>query len=309
MRAIVDRGETRCRGAARLALLTTFLAVFCIAIANADDGDAFLRDYAATFRYTLGHPSGFRVTRDGDAVLYVRSGPRSFVRDLFELDTTTGQERKLASAEQLLAGGSEKLSVEELARRERMRVAARGIASFELNHDGSQVLVPLSGTLYVLQRATGQVREYRSDAGFPVDAQFSPTGKAIACVRNGNLHVIELASGNERPLTTDASATLSHGTAEFVAQEEMNRMHGYWWSPDGRRIACLGDGSVWTVDVTSGESRRLTPRVADASGPRPEACVYSPDGRRIAFMRHLPATARAGESWAFNQIVIVDATE
>jgi len=173
------------------------------------------------------------------------------VRDLFELDTTTGQERKLASAEQLLAGGSEKLSVEELARRERMRVAARGIASFELNQDGSQVLVPLSGTLYVLQRATGQVREYRSDAGFPVDAQFSPTGKAIACVRNGNLHVIELASGNERPLTTDASATLSHGTAEFVAQEEMNRMHGYWWSPDGRRIACqetdTSEVEVWQI--------------------------------------------------------------
>jgi len=83
----------------------------------------------------------------------------------------------------------------------------------------------------------------------------------------------------------------------------------FTWSPDGRRIACIGDGSVWTVDVTSGESRRLTPRVADASGPRPEACVYSPDGRRIAFMRHLPATARAGESWAFNQIVIVDANQ
>ncbi len=244
-----------------MGLLRTFIASMLAAGAlaiglpspqvSAEEGDRFLRDYAATFRYTLGHPTGFRVTRDGDAVLYVRSGPRSFVRDLYELDTATGQERKLASAEQLLAGGQEQLSVEELARRERMRMAARGIADFQLNHDGRLVLVPLSGSLYVLQRATGAVREYPSDAGFPVDPQFSPTGDMLACVRDGNLRVIDLASGSERPLTHDASSTLSHGTAEFVAQEEMNRMHGYWWSPDGRHIACqetdTSQVEVWQI--------------------------------------------------------------
>ena len=36
--------------------------------------------------------------------------------------------------------------------------------------------------------------------------------------------------------STGATATLSHGTAEFVAQEEMSRNRGYWWSPDTQTL-------------------------------------------------------------------------
>ena len=39
------------------------------------------------------------------------------------------------------------------------------------------------------------------------------------------------------PLTTDGGRTLSWGAAEFVAQEELGRDTGYWWSPDDRSIA------------------------------------------------------------------------
>src|SRR5262249_44435474 len=31
--------------------------------------------------------------------------------------------------------------------------------------------------------------------------------------------------------------TLTHGEAEFVAQEEMDRPDGFWWSPDSQSIA------------------------------------------------------------------------
>ena len=31
---------------------------------------------------------------------------------------------------------------------------------------------------------------------------------------------------------------MRNGVAEFIAQEEMGRQTGYWWSPDGRFIAC-----------------------------------------------------------------------
>ena len=37
-------------------------------------------------------------------------------------------------------------------------------------------------------------------------------------------------------MTTGGTETVSHGLAEFVAQEEMNRFSGFWWSPDSRRI-------------------------------------------------------------------------
>ena len=64
----------------------------------------FLQQYAATNRFTLGLPAAIHVTSTGDAVLFLRSGPRSFVRDLYEFDVATGREKLLASAGKLLGG-------------------------------------------------------------------------------------------------------------------------------------------------------------------------------------------------------------
>jgi dipeptidyl-peptidase-4 len=197
----------------------------------------FLEQYAATYRFSLGRPANIQITRAGDAVLFLRSGPRSFVRELYEFDVASGKERVLATAEKLLGSAREELSDEEKARRERMRLAARGIATYNLSRDGRGVLVPLSGRLFVVDRATARASELRSSAGPAIDAQFSPDGKLVACVRDGDLYVVDAETGIETRLTEGASETLTHGLAEFVAQEEMGRMHGYWWSPDSRQIA------------------------------------------------------------------------
>jgi dipeptidyl-peptidase-4 len=53
----------------------------------------------------------------------------------------------------------------------------------------------------------------------------------VSFVRDQDLHVFELATGRERALTTDGVGTVSNGVAEFIAQEEMDRQTGYWWSP------------------------------------------------------------------------------
>ncbi len=65
----------------------------------------------------------------------------------------------------------------------------------------------------------------------------SPKGRYVSFVRDANLHVIDLATGKENALTTDGKDPVSWGTAEFAAQEEMERYTGYWWSPDETRIA------------------------------------------------------------------------
>ena len=196
----------------------------------------FLEQYAATYRFSLGRPADVQITRAGDAVLFLRSGPRSFLRDLYEFDTITATERVLATAQRLLGGAEEQLTDEEKARRERMRLASRGIATYELSRDGRRVLVPLSGRLFVVDRATGNAKELLSMAGDAIDARFSPDGQQVACVRNGDLYVLQVDTGVERRLTEGATETLTHGLSEFVAQEEMGRMHGYWWSPDSRSL-------------------------------------------------------------------------
>ena len=208
------------------------------AASAATEPDAgFLDQYAATRRFQAGLPTTIRVAPDGDAVLFLRSGPRDFVQSLYEFDVASGQERVLLRPEDILGGGEERLSVEERAHRERQRISSHGIVAYRLSQDGKRILVPLGGRLFVIDRATGSHKELTGSPGFPLDPQISPDGAQVACVRDGDLYVIDIDSGRERRLTTGASETLRHGEAEFVAQEEMDRFSGYWWSPDSKQIA------------------------------------------------------------------------
>jgi len=205
---------------------------------RAGEPDAgFLEQYAATSHFNLGEPTGITVTPSGDAVLFLRSEARSFVQDLWSFDVATRTERRVLTAAQVLAGGVEHLSAEERARRERMRVSAHGIVSFQLSEDGRRILVPLAGRLFVVERAGGAAKELHGADGFPIDPQFSRDASRIACARNGDLYVTDVAADKETRLTQGGSDTLTHGVAEFVAQEEMGRFSGCWWSPDGASLA------------------------------------------------------------------------
>lgn len=71
------------------------------------------------------------------------------------------------------------------------------------------------------------------------------------------------------------------------------------FSPDGQLLAHAMDNSVCVTEVATGRTHRLTPRVDDATAPKPEACVFSPDGKRLAYLR--PVRSPEG---VFNQIFV-----
>ena len=74
----------------------------------------------------------------------------------------------------------------------------------------------------------------------------------------------------------------------------------FTWSADGRFIAHVMDGSVCITEVVISQTHRLTPRCDAADAPRPEACVFSPDGRQIAYGRRIVEGGQAG-----NQIFVL----
>ncbi|HVF16240.1 MAG TPA: S9 family peptidase, partial [Steroidobacteraceae bacterium] len=159
--------------------------------------------------------------------------------DLWAFDTRTGANRLLVDS-QVFSSGPEQLSAEEEARRERQRTASlRGIVDYEFSSDGSKLLVPLSGDLYVydLQARSSSARKLTSTDAYETDARFSPRGNFVSFIRDQDLFAINLASGVERAITTDGEGLIQNGVAEFVAQEEMDRNTGYWWSPDESQIA------------------------------------------------------------------------
>lgn len=198
---------------------------------------AFLKQFAETRGFMLGRPQKPKFTPDGKAVLFLRSEPKSPKQKLYEFDIATGQTKELLAPETLLKGGDENLSPEERARRERQRVTVGGFADYHLNPAGTHVLVALGGKLHVFERATGKVTELKTGPGSIVDPKWSPDGKLIGYVRGYDVFVYDLAVGKESPVTTGGTATVTHGLAEFVAQEEMHRHSGFWWSPSSQSIA------------------------------------------------------------------------
>ncbi len=197
----------------------------------------FLSDFAITRGFTLGRPVRIQPTPDGKAVLYLRSEGRSSSMRLYEFDVATGSAREILSPDRLLKGSEEKLSPEEKAQRERQRVSTRGITNYQLSEDGNLILVSLSGRLFVYTRANRSVRELSVGPGTILDPKFSPDGTQVSYVNDADIYTFELATFQKRRITTGGSADLSNGLAEFVAQEEMGRFAGYWWSPDSRFIA------------------------------------------------------------------------
>lgn len=91
------------------------------------------------------------------------------------------------------------------------------------------------------------------------------------------------------------------GEPRQVTNAPFDVASAFSWHPAGNMIAYIADNSVFTTDVASGETVQRSERTDDTSAPRPEACVFSPDGNRIAYVRRMPA---AGVF--FNQIFVVE---
>ena len=129
----------------------------------------------------------------------------------------------------------ERLADVERAERERRRQFASGVTSWSWHPASDAVLVPHAGAAYLHRLADDDSRRVTPDGTSA--ARLSPDGKRIAYVRDADLFVADIDSDAERRLTNDGGGTVTNGLPEFIAQEEMHRFEGYWWSPDPQTIA------------------------------------------------------------------------
>ncbi|OAM88060.1 hypothetical protein AW736_21245 [Termitidicoccus mucosus] len=117
----------------------------------------------------------------------------------------------------------------------------------------------------------------------------SPDGTQIAFLMKGDaggtqLWTISPNGGEPRQVTR-----LPHDIASAFS-----------WNRDGTRIAAVIDGSVCVIDTASGDAARLTPRRDPSDAPSELACVFSPDGAQIAYLRRMVSQGNG-----YNQIFTV----
>jgi dipeptidyl-peptidase 4 len=97
-----------------------------------------------------------------------------------------------------------------------------------------------------------------SPAGKALFPKFSPDGSRIAFVRDNNIFIKDLATGNEVAVTTDGVQNqVKNGWADWVYEEEFSRADYFEWSPDGKSLAYIRFDETrvkeYTLDLYKGE--------------------------------------------------------
>ncbi|GHA06948.1 peptidase S9 [Arenicella chitinivorans] len=186
-------------------------------------------------------PRTLAISPDGQRVTFLRGKQDDYERyDLWAYQIESGKTEMLVNSDDLHQG-DEQLSDEEKARRERLRLSGSGIVDYSWSSDGKALLFPLAGDVYYYQLADGKraasVKKLLDTPEFETDIQLSPNSTYISFIRDQNLYVLNIETGKETAITRQGGGHIKYGMAEFVAQEEMGRLTGYWWSPDERHIA------------------------------------------------------------------------
>ncbi len=179
-------------------------------------------------------PRQAKLSPDGRYLTVLRNRDDERERyDLWGYDRETSEWIMLVDSEAL--GSGRELSEDEKMQRERARVGnLKGIISYQWVSDGSGVLVPLDGDLY-LAKLSGEVTRLTDTEESELNPKLSPKGGSVSFVRERQLWVGKVGE-DAAPITPKEGDTIRWGEAEFVAQEEMSRLTGYWWSPDDSRL-------------------------------------------------------------------------
>lgn len=198
-------------------------------------------------------PKSLTYSPDGTRVTYLQGKKEDYNKyDLWEYNLKDNKNRLLVDSSDIFSG-PENLSDEEKARRERMRIFGSGIMSYSWDKEGKALLFPLNGDLYYYNLTNQKTKKLTDTPEFETDAKFSPKGNYVSFIRAQNLYMLDVSTGKETQLTTDGKGVIKNGMAEFVSQEEMGRMTGYWWAKDESKIAFTRIDETPVEEVTRTE--------------------------------------------------------
>jgi dipeptidyl-peptidase 4 len=200
------------------------------------DDLAFPRQRARTRSGTLGIARTFTVSPDGSRVVFLRTKAGDDpVTCLWVVDVASGTEECRYDPREHGAGPAT-LTEAERARRERMRERAQGVTAYACDRDVTKAVFVDGGQLCLLDLSDGSLTTVPT-TGVPDDPRLSPDGSLIAYVVDGALRVGPASDADGRELASDPDPDVHWGLADFIAAEELERSRGFWWSPDGTRIA------------------------------------------------------------------------
>jgi dipeptidyl-peptidase-4 len=118
--------------------------------------------------------------------------------------------------------------------------------------------------------------------------KISPNGAAVGFVRENDLYVVDVQTGNEKRLTSDGSDMILNGKFDWVYEEEFSISEGWQWSPDSKKIA------FWRLDQSGVPTFPLVRYSADTSKATIEIEHYPKAGDPNALVKIGVVTVATG---------------
>ena len=188
-----------------------------------------ISDVATYPRPGMDAPGMVGFTPDSAAVTWLHADGGGLVRSLWRIDVKTGERAVIAGP-----GADAPMSREEELLRERTRTRELGVSSYSWARDSEVPVLMIPGPVVRISVDGEPLRELAGSEG-ALTPTLSPDGTQLSFVRGGELLVMPVDGSSEaRPLTSGAEDGLTHGLADYIAQEEFGQLRGHWWSKDGR---------------------------------------------------------------------------
>ncbi|MDX5443429.1 MAG: DPP IV N-terminal domain-containing protein, partial [Hymenobacteraceae bacterium] len=215
--------------------LLLVLLVFCCAFpANSQQKQKItLEDIWAKGTFSFKSVHGVNWMKDGRYYTSQVPDQENKTTDVVKFDVRTGQPvATLVEGETLKPEGQQEVL---------------DIDGYTFNSDESKILFSTEtepiyrrstkAEFYVYDMATKKLQKL-SNGGKQSYATFSPDSKRVAFMRNNNMFYVDLATMQEKQITTDGEWNkIINGNCDWVYEEEFEFAQAFFWSPDGKKIA------------------------------------------------------------------------
>src|SRR6476660_3248144 len=185
-----------------------------------------------------GNTPTIRWLKDGKHYLLANDTSRRDVPRLQKVDAATGEAVPFFDAAKMQADFA---ALPGISEQDARQLSSRN--SYELNPAETAVLINWANDLFYYELGSDRAIRLTSNPEEEGGEAFSPDGRMISFIRDGNLYVEDLSmQRRERALTRDGNAKILNGRLDWVYQEELygrGNFEAYWWSPDSNSIAYL----------------------------------------------------------------------
>ena len=188
-----------------------------------------ISDVASYPRPGMDAPGMVGFTPDSSAVNWLHAEDGGLIRSLWRIEVQSGQRSVVAGP-----GAQAPMSREEELLRERTRTRELGVSAYAWARDAEAPVLMIPGPVARISVDGEPLRQLSGSEG-ALTPTLSPDGTMLSFVRVSELHVMAVDGSSEaRQLTSGAEDGLTHGLADYIAQEEFGQLRGHWWSKDGR---------------------------------------------------------------------------